>query len=49
LDPLKVTLTNLPEELDLTHKRHPNVDMGERVIPLTREIYIDRKDFEEVP
>jgi glutaminyl-tRNA synthetase len=35
--------------MDLTHARHPNVDMGERVIPLTREIYIDRKDFEEVP
>jgi len=49
LDPLKVTLTNLPEDLDLTHARHPNVDMGERVIPLTKEIYIDRKDFEEVP
>jgi len=49
LNPLKVTLTNLPEELDLTHARHPNVDMGERIIPLTRELYIDRKDFEEVP
>ncbi|GAA5014222.1 glutamine--tRNA ligase/YqeY domain fusion protein [Acinetobacter puyangensis] len=49
LNPLKVTLTNLPEELDLSHARHPNVDMGERIIPLTKEIYIDRKDFEEVP
>ncbi|OTG87170.1 glutamine--tRNA ligase [Acinetobacter sp. ANC 4558] len=49
LNPLKVTLTNLPEALDLTHARHPNVDMGERVIPLTSEIYIDRKDFEEIP
>ncbi|MFW1886474.1 glutamate--tRNA ligase family protein, partial [Acinetobacter nosocomialis] len=39
LDPLKVTLTNLPEDLELTHARHPNVDMGERVIPLTKEIY----------
>ena len=39
----------MPEELDLKHARHPNVEMGERVIPLTREIYIDRKDFEEVP
>ncbi|TCM66977.1 glutaminyl-tRNA synthetase [Acinetobacter calcoaceticus] len=48
LNPLKVTLTNLPEALDLTHSRHPNVDMGERVIPLSKEIYIDRKDFEEV-
>ena len=49
LNPLKVTLTNLPEAMDLVHARHPNVDMGERVIPLTSEIYIDRKDFEEVP
>ncbi len=48
LNPLKVTLTNLPADMDLTHSRHPNVDMGERVIPLTQEIYIDRKDFEEV-
>jgi glutaminyl-tRNA synthetase len=29
---LKVTLTNLPEDMDLTHARHPNVDMGERII-----------------
>ncbi|WOE32339.1 MULTISPECIES: glutamine--tRNA ligase/YqeY domain fusion protein [unclassified Acinetobacter] len=49
LNPLKVTLTNLPEALDLVHARHPNVDLGERIIPLTSEIYIDRKDFEEVP
>lgn len=48
LNPLKVTLTNLAADLDLSHARHPNVDMGERVIPLTREIYIDRQDFEEV-
>lgn len=49
LDPIKITLTNLPEELELKHARHPNVDMGERIIPLSREIFIDRKDFEEVP
>ncbi|MFT4020556.1 MAG: glutamine--tRNA ligase/YqeY domain fusion protein [Acinetobacter sp.] len=49
LNPLKVTLTNLPEAMQLSHARHPNVDMGEREIPLTQEIYIDRKDFEEVP
>lgn len=48
LNPLKVTLTNLPEDMNLTHSRHPNVDMGERIIPLTKEIYIDRKDFEEI-
>ena len=49
LNPLKVTLTNLPADMDLTHSRHPNVDMGERIIPLTSELYIDRKDFEEEP
>ncbi|RSB56446.1 glutamine--tRNA ligase/YqeY domain fusion protein [Acinetobacter soli] len=49
LNPLKVTLTNLSKALDLVHARHPNVDMGDRVIPLTSELYIDRKDFEEVP
>lgn len=49
LDPLKVTLTNLPEAVELKQARHPNVEMGERTIPLTQEIYIDRKDFEEVP
>jgi glutaminyl-tRNA synthetase len=48
LNPLKVTLTNLPEAMDLSHARHPNVDMGDRIIPLTQDIYIDRKDFEEV-
>ena len=48
LNPLKVTLTNLPEALDLVHARHPNVDMGERIIPLTQDIFIDRKDFEEI-
>ena len=48
LNPLKVTLTNLPEAMDLVHARHPNVDMGERIIPLTQDLYIDRKDFEEV-
>ena len=49
LNPLKVTLTNLPEALNLSHKRHPNVDMGERDIPLSSIIYIDKNDFAEVP
>ncbi|MDE2421800.1 MAG: glutamine--tRNA ligase/YqeY domain fusion protein [Gammaproteobacteria bacterium] len=49
LRPLKVTLSNLPEAMTLKHARHPNVDLGEREIPLTSEIYIDRADFEEVP
>src|SRR5699024_6861200 len=28
LNPLKVTFSNLPVHMDLTHSRHPNVDMG---------------------
>lgn len=51
LRPLKVVLTNLSEDhVEIIRTvRHPNVDMGERELPLTREIYIDRTDFEEVP
>ena len=52
LRPLKVVLTNYPEGQvqEIRAARHPNLpEMGERVIPFTREIYIDRADFEEVP
>lgn len=49
LNPLKVTLTNLPQSFSVKHHRHPNVDMGERDIPVTATIYIDRNDFAEVP
>lgn len=49
LNPLKVTLTNLPESFTVKHQRHPNVDMGERDIPVTATLYIDKNDFAEVP
>ena len=51
LKPLAVTLTNLPDDhLQILHaSRHPNVDMGERDIPFTSTIFLDRSDFEEVP
>lgn len=51
LRPLKVVLTNIAEGHDerLQAAAHPNVDMGQRELPFTREIYIDRSDFEEVP
>lgn len=52
LRPLKVVLTNYPEGQveEIRAARHPNhPEMGERVIPFTRELYIDRADFEEVP
>jgi glutaminyl-tRNA synthetase len=52
LRPLKVVLTNFPvEQVDtLKLSRHPkDASLGEREIPFTRELYIDRHDFEEVP
>ena len=50
LDPLKVVLTNLPEDHfeSFTAAGHPNRDdLGERELPFSREIYIDRSDFNE--
>jgi len=52
LDPVKVTLTNWPDDRVemLVAQNHPgNPDMGEREIPLSREIYIERGDFMEDP
>jgi glutaminyl-tRNA synthetase len=52
LRPLKVVIENLPEghEEDMTVRNHPkDSDLGERVVPFTREVYIDRNDFAEVP
>ncbi len=49
LHPLKVVITNLPENHleQLTAPLHPDLDMGERTLPFTREIYIDAEDFKE--
>jgi len=48
LRPLKVTITDYPEgqEEIFSAPNHPQQpEMGERSIPFTREIYIDRDDF----
>ncbi|MAB43641.1 MAG: glutamine--tRNA ligase [Pseudomonadales bacterium] len=47
LKPLKVTITNYPEGQteELRLPRHPKQDIGERVLPFEREIYIDREDY----
>ena len=51
LDPLKVVVTNWDQdllELDVAH--HPGrPELGSRVIPFGRELYIDRSDFEPEP
>lgn len=52
LRPLKVTLSNVDkgQVAHLEMSNHPkNESMGKRSVPLTREIYIDRKDFAEKP
>lgn len=52
LNPIKVTIKNIEqgevEELSLLN--HPKDEsMGRRNVPFTRELYIDRSDFEETP
>jgi glutaminyl-tRNA synthetase len=48
LRPLKVTLTNYPEgqHNELLVMAHPQrLDLGQRVLPFSRELWIDREDF----
>ncbi|WP_310599336.1 glutamine--tRNA ligase/YqeY domain fusion protein [Desulfobulbus sp.] len=50
LDPLKIVLTNYPEGLteEIVAQNHPqNPEMGERTLPFSRELYIERSDFME--
>jgi len=52
LDPVKVVLTNYPEgEVEwieaASHPQKP--EMGTRMVPLSREIWIEREDFMEDP
>ena len=50
LNPVKIVITNYPEGQteQLTAPNHPqNEEMGTRVVPFTRELYIDRADFKE--
>ncbi len=52
IDPLKIVLTNLDEAFDesLTFSNHPkDATQGERSIPFSRELWIEREDFEEIP
>jgi len=52
LDPVKVVITNYPEGKteDLILENNPEDESaGKRVIPFSREIYIERADFREDP
>lgn len=51
INPLKVVITNYPEGQveQLSASNHPNrPELGQRQLPFSREIYIERDDFEEV-
>ena len=50
LRPLKVVITNYPkdQEEELVAQNHPqNPDMGTRMVPFAREIYVEATDFME--
>ena len=52
IDPLKVVLTNLSDdhEESLSFANHPkDPGQGERRIPFSRQLWIEREDFEEIP
>lgn len=53
IEPLKIVLTNVPagsvEELEASYWPHDIPKEGSRVVPFTREIYIEKSDFMEVP
>ncbi|MBK9494727.1 MAG: glutamine--tRNA ligase/YqeY domain fusion protein [Xanthomonadales bacterium] len=52
LDPLKLVLTNLPEDLreTLRFANHPKDEsFGQRDVPFSPQLWIEREDFMEVP
>ena len=52
LDPLKVVITNFPEGVtEMCHSENNPEDIaaGNREIPFSREIYIEKEDFMETP
>ncbi len=52
MEPLKVTLTNWPEDktVELPCENHPgHPEWGERLLPFSKHLYIERGDFMEEP
>ena len=52
LDPIKLVITNYPEdkvEYVESENNPDNPDMGTKMIPFARELYIEREDFMENP
>ena len=52
LDPIKLVIDNYPADKieDCFAPNHPQKpEQGKRVVPLTKELWIEREDFEEIP
>lgn len=51
LDPVKLVITNYPDATveELVTENGPDESFGTRVVPFSREIWIEREDFMEVP
>lgn len=52
LDPLKLVITNFPqgEKVECEMENHPqHPEMGSHTVPFSRELWIEREDFEENP
>lgn len=52
LDPIKLVIDNYPADQveDCVAPNHPlKPELGKRVVPLTKELWIEREDFMEVP
>jgi len=52
MNPLKVVITNYPEdlteEMEIENSRE-NEEKGKRMVPFSRELYVERDDFMEIP
>lgn len=51
LDPVKLIITNYPEgqSEDMISENGPDENMGTRTVPFSKELWIEREDFMEVP
>jgi len=52
LDPIKLVIDNYPADKveDCFAPNHPQKpELGKRIVPLTKELWIEREDFEETP
>jgi len=49
IKPLKVVITSMADDHyeEITAASHPDLDLGERKMPFTKEIFIDQDDFKE--